>query len=125
MGAKISFESRAAEWDSKERPPNLLIDGLRLMALRCWIHTVGGKSDGVSETLNAFRLASEAAQPAGWYDRLLSERSSCQKCGESYHVENLSVCTDCLSKYCPGCANGRAATANGNRGCGCGGELVG
>lgn len=125
MGAKTSFESRAAEWDAKERPAHLLIDGLRLMALRCWIHTTGGKSDGVSETLNALRLASEAAQPAGWYDRLLSGRSSCQKCGESYHVENLSVCTDCLTRNCPGCANERTPTANGNVGCGCGGELVG
>jgi hypothetical protein len=125
MSARDRFEGLAAEWSATGRPASLLPCGQRLLALRCWSHSRGGKTDGMSDDLRAFMEASERAQPEGWFDDCLSERASCDRCGETFRMENLMVCTHCSRTRCYRCASDTERLANGNLGCGCGGELVG
>jgi len=119
------FESLAHEWDANGRPASRLLEGYALIALQCWTHSTGGKSDGASETLRQFEKASAAAQRDGWIDDYLSERESCRVCGERYRFENVRLCTHCSGTYCYRCAAERPSAPNGNNTCGCGGELVG
>ena len=40
-----------------------------------------------------------------WFEHLISERDHCSLCGESYLVDNMSLCTNCLGTYCYKCKN--------------------
>ena len=59
-----------------------------------------------------------------WWGRLLRERTNCERCGERYMYENLSICTGCLSVFCFHCLE-KSKAPNGNWLHYCGGELVG
>lgn len=127
--AHDQYEKRARAWDEAGRPRSMLvIDDYELMSMWCWITSTGGQSDGVSETLHAYNDASRARLPSSWSNDYLSQRDSCQRCGESYRIENLMLCTHCYGEryYCHGCYLPRAKKSpNGNSLCACGGELVG
>jgi ribosomal protein S27AE len=125
MSARQHFESIARRWSTAGKPNSMLVDGYRLIALRGWTYSPGGKTEGVSEELAAFVRASEAAQPEKWLDAYLSQRETCSRCGESYRFENVSLCTHCHRTYCYKCASSSARAPNGNATCSCGGELVG
>jgi hypothetical protein len=87
-------------------------------------------SDTFLDYLNAC-LEAQWNHNSNWYEEELHERTNCDRCGERYMLENLSVCTDCLNSYCRQCAPDFPTVENGNRACGCklpgssGGELVG
>ena len=119
------FESLAREWTNSGRPAARLLGGYSLIALQCWMHSLGGKSDGASETLKEYAKASNAAQRVDWIDAYLADRESCRECGESYRFENVRLCTHCSNTYCYRCAADRPVAPNGNYTCSCGGELVG
>jgi hypothetical protein len=125
MSAHDRFESLAAQWDAKGRPTSMLVEGDRLIALRCWTYSQGGEVDGVSPVLQAFMRASEQAQPEDWLDVYFSERETCGRCGERYRFENMMLCTHCIRTYCHRCMSGAPRSPNGNPTCACGGELVG
>lgn len=123
MTTSRTYEALAESWAARDRPAAVLLQGTRLMVLQCWCHSAGAKKEGVSDRLREFLQAGVAAQPAGWLDELLDDRGFCSNCGERYRLENLGVCTACLSTYCHRCETGVAA--NGNKACTCGGEIVG
>lgn len=125
MAARDLFESLAARWDDAGRPDSMLVDGYDLIALRSWTFSRGAAVDGMSELLQAFVRASEKAQPEDWLDAYLSERETCRRCGESYRLENIMLCTQCDRTYCHKCMADEHRAANGNIACVCGGELVG
>jgi hypothetical protein len=103
LTAKAQFESRAADWERQGRRDALLLEGWRLMALRCWSWSAGGEREGMSEVLRAFMTASESRQDEDWLDDLLDDRDSCRGCGRGFRVENLMACTSCLDTYCHAC----------------------
>lgn len=125
MTAYKKYESLAADWDLRGRPPSLLLEGCRLLALRCWAWSEGGKKDGMSEILMAFLRESKAAEPEDRADDWLYKREACCECGEYYKLENLKLCTNCALRFCYRCASRAPSLPNGNPGCRCGGELVG
>lgn len=131
MSEKLRFEAQAARWDAHGRAPSLLESGdWQLLALRCWLTSDGARKEGVSPMLAAFVEESAQALQArfpGWYDRLLATRDYCERCGERYLIENLSLCSRCLRTYCYHCTDFPSGP-NGNRfhDCGdAGGEIVG
>ncbi len=120
------FEETARRWQAAGRDPSLLSRGLHLVALRCWSHTTEGKRAPIGDTLSAFMAESEAAQSEGWYDALLAERGRCERCGETYRIENLAICTYDARTYCHFCLDERPCADTGQRICFCGeGEMVG
>ena len=86
MTAKEQFEMQASEWQRAGRPARLQPSGQRLLALHCWALSEGGKRDGMSPTLKAFKESSEAAQPVSWLEDEIADREACQACGERYRV---------------------------------------
>jgi hypothetical protein len=125
MSAKAVYEEVAAVWDAVGRSDALLISGWKLLGLRCWCHSPGGKREGVSPTLADFLAASVQGESTDWVEDLLGDRESCRRCGEVYRVENLQLCTACMDTTCYRCASVGPLAANGNPACPCGGELVG
>jgi hypothetical protein len=123
--AREEFESAAARWDEAGRPGDRLLRGWRLLALYCWSTSPGGKHDGMSPVLREFLRVSERVEGDDWLDQMLDGRDACARCGETYHIENLKVCTRCHATVCYRCAAAGPTAANGNPACRCGGELVG
>lgn len=126
MTAYHRFLSQAEQWNAAGRPSNVLPGGYSLIALRCWLHSPGGKAEGVAPLLQEYKTAAEGAQRSNWLDAYFDERETCRSCGESYRFENVSFCTACSRTCCYRCINEYGRAANGNPACGCGnGELVG
>lgn len=125
MTAKEMFEARAAAWDAAGRPEELLLAKWVSAILRLWIYSAGAKREGVSPVLADHLKASQQHLASDYYDLLLQERERCSGCGETYHVENLGLCTSGNHNYCFRCTQNRVAP-NGNRQCpACDGEVVG
>lgn len=122
------YLAAARAWDVAGRPANLLIrNEYQLLAMRCWFHSSGAQQEGRDQVMANFCAASEknyAAEFPHWWETLLSSREQCDRCGEQYKVENLSICTGCLGTYCYRCTD-YAPAANGNMSHSCGGEIVG
>ncbi len=124
--AIVYLEETATRWEAAGRRPSLLLRGLDLVALRCWISNTEGKRPAISDTLSAYSAACDAAQPEGWYDALLAERDECRHCHQRYRVENLAICTLCTRTYCHFCLNERPRAETGQAICFCSeGEMAG
>jgi hypothetical protein len=124
------FEEAARKWDEAGRPAVYKPDREHVMKLYCWSGTAGAKHDGISERLAAYvdAMRAELSQRnPDWYDDLLNDRKYCFECGTSWHLENVSVCTLCSSRFFPCHWPETKALANGNSQCpDCGnGEIVG
>jgi hypothetical protein len=123
-----SFLAAAAAWDRAGRPDSMLEQNVwRLLALRCWFQSDGAAQDGRQPVLADYGDACEKhleIRDPDWWDTLLRQRDLCERCGETYRVENLAVCTGCLRTYCHCCIDEPKAP-NGNYMHHCGGELVG
>jgi hypothetical protein len=127
MSQKL-FLQLAKDWAAAGRSDAKLLDShWQLLALRCWVGGLPNTPKAVDPLIAEFCAASVARRDAlapGWYDRLLSLRDCCERCGETYRVENLAVCSQCLSTWCHRCLN-QPKAANGYRLHSCGGEFVG
>jgi hypothetical protein len=127
--ALLLYGKLADRWLASGRDDGMLLSNpYALLALRCWLGTELAKHAGarIGQFARASLDTHERAHP-GWYDRLLGERSTCDRCGETYRLENLSICTKCLGTYCPFCSrdglpSGSLASAPVHS---CGGDLVG
>jgi hypothetical protein len=127
------FERDAERWDTIGRPADRLETfSLRLIAMRVWFYSDGCSqeckkkqlSDTFLDYLNACLEARWEENPT-WYEEALRERTDCDVCGERYMLENLTICTNCLSLYCYRCVPSTPRADNGNVAHTCGGELVG
>jgi hypothetical protein len=78
----------------------------------------------VHDFFEACFAALDASAP-GWFDALLKGRSYCEDCAQPWLYENLYFCIDCMSLYCIDCIRRYPYYKNGNRRCGCDGEIVG
>ena len=122
------YLAAATAWDAAGRPDTLLYTNeYQLLALRCWFQSDGAAREGrdqvVADFGDACEKTSEVDSPH-WWGRLLAFRLNCDRCGERYMIENLSICTKCLGTYCFNCID-TASAPNGNRIHHCGGEIVG
>jgi len=128
MTPKQQYEADALCWQQAGRDAaQLLQTRWDVLALACWVNSKGAEADGVSQQLRDFLDACEARLrriSPGWYDDVLCERGHCARCGESWRIENLAVCTHCEYTYCFRCDDFPLAE-NGNPQHHCGGELVG
>lgn len=127
--ARAVFQRDAEQWIAQGRPAaGLVTDPQRLLVLHCWcgnrgVKENGGAGEAIEEHHRASWAAMEAQSP-DWYEILLSEHLRCADCGETYRLENLSVCCGCLRKTC-WCVVG-AERLNGNPLCPvCHDEIVG
>jgi hypothetical protein len=127
--ASAKFEAEAARWEETGKLQEASRTPYFFVRMELWLDSRGAQAEGVSERLRLYYYAVKErfdVYPAGWYDSFLSERDYCSGCGETFHNENLSFCTNCLALfgYCHQ-PSGRAA--NGNTLCDrCGeGEVVG
>jgi ribosomal protein S27AE len=127
--SSIQFERDAQIWDEAGRPPEWDKSQRYTMALYCWIGSKGARHDGVSQHLAAYCEALREQfrrKDPEWYDNLLNERDACDRCGETYRLENVSICTYCRTTFAP-CHMPEDYLPNGNRECpSCGeGGIVG
>lgn len=126
MTTKSDLEAKALAWKESGQESRALLSGWSFLGAYCWQWSAGAKQEGVSADLQEYLQAcfQQNGGSDGW-DTLLRQRDACDRCGETYRVENLSICTRCNSSYCYRCAPIGGLSANGNRACGCGGEVVG
>jgi hypothetical protein len=135
VSARQRFEKKAAAWDERGQPDNLLeTSDWALLQLRCWMVSDGAKKENrdkpfipaLDDFVQASGISMEARR-SHWFEELLDSRESCKGCVEMYRVDNLTVCTstNCRSLYCYGCVLNYRVGSFGNRRCDCGGELVG
>jgi hypothetical protein len=122
--AKAKYEELAQKYFETKDPRHLLHDWDLATAL-WWKTSKGAKHDGVSESLQAYFDICTEGFPKDWIYAYIDHRDNCSSCGESYRVDNMSVCTHCFRNYCWRCVGEQKKHPNGNPACGCGGELVG
>lgn len=86
---------------------------LQAVAGRLWVAHEGADPDGV--VARAVEAYWRAADGDDGYWRLMSQRMSCDICGETYKLENLAVCPNCFGVRC----------YRHDRSCGCGFPVLG
>ena len=121
--AKEQLEEKANNWIEQGKSKAALLDNWQALWAICWLLSPGAKNEQYSENLAEFIKASKELLGSRW-DDMLRERDYCNSCGESYKIENLSLCC-CGSVYCYRCLGELGIHANGNRLCRCGSEVVG
>ncbi len=126
--SRETYLGMAKLWDMGGRTETRLqTEDWRLMALCCWLGSDGVRREGDNELIRQFCQASRALrerQRPNWFDRLLAQRETCERCHASYRVENLALCTLCVLPFCHQCLP-TARARNGNPVHACGGEVVG
>ncbi|MER7703825.1 hypothetical protein ABTX81_13095 [Kitasatospora sp. NPDC097605] len=89
-------------WEDDGRAGYRLVDGRALLALYCW-HldaTRRGTADDNLATTAYVAAAFAANGGADGWDLLLRERADCTCHGQSWRLENISVCLGCLRYVC-------------------------
>ncbi|MFE7562094.1 hypothetical protein [Kitasatospora sp. NPDC057500] len=89
-------------WEDDGRAGYRLVDGRALLALYCW-HldaTRRGTADDAPATTAYVAAAFAANGGADGWDALLRERADCTCHGQSWRLENISVCLGCLRYVC-------------------------
>lgn len=107
------IEAKAKIWQENGKQNRDLLHGYDFMAAYCWSFN---NEMSCSNVAREFIQQSYIAQggSAGW-DSFLRGREYCDRCGERYRLENLSICTGCKSTYCYRCSQS----------CSCDGQVVG
>lgn len=120
------IEAEAEVWENGGSRDEDLLGVWDVTVASSWRISRGGGHEGLSQRANAF-VQKSFDTLKGWYNGLLSTRDWCSRCGESYRIENLSLCTHCDRLRCYRCQDDLATHDNGNRRCTCqwGGEIVG
>jgi hypothetical protein len=117
--ARERFEEIALKWEQAGRPEISTADPWQTMTIYVWTGSRAARKDGFSETLKAYVQAQRdllSTQDPEWYDRLLGRPDYCDRCGEYYRLENMSVCTYCGATFAP-CHGPDAYWPNGNARC--------
>lgn len=71
---------------------------LQAVAAKLWRESGGDDPDGsLGRAIEAYWRARPGDDG---YWAALSQRMSCDSCGETYKLENLSVCPNCFRVYC-------------------------
>ena len=88
------------------------LDDLKATAAFLWFYHHGESFDPghvLRDRVDAYWLARGGD---GAYSEFLRKRGSCATCATTYKYENLSICPNCFSTYCPahkaGCSCGHA-----------------
>jgi hypothetical protein len=117
LTASEKFEAEAKRWEETRRLRAFSGEQYAFLRLQCWLLSDGAKADGVSKTLKRYYSALKARlrrkYGRDWLDSYLSIRDNC-RCGESFRMENLSVCTNCYVSlgYCHRSSGGTAPNGN-------------
>lgn len=111
------FETRMNQWLNNEKSDTEVfsLDYDRVRAY-LWSSSEARKADGASSDLTMFGGANFRALGSDNYYKMLRTRERCTGCGETYKLENLSICLECDRVYCYRCTDSS---------CYCGGEVVG
>ena len=91
------------------------LDDLSAAAGKLWLSYGGKETDEggvVSAAIDAYWRGQPGKDP---YWDFLSNRTDCDACGETYKLENLSICPNCFKTYC----------YRHDRTCGCGHKTLG
>lgn len=68
------------------------------LAAKLWLAAGGADPDGrLAAAVDAYWKSQPGADP---YWQALSERMNCAACGETYRLENTSICPNCFKTYC-------------------------
>lgn len=111
------FEAKMTEWinSGKSETAVFSLEYDRMCAY-LWSISAARKTEEFSEDIISFGKANIQALGDAQYNKMLRIREHCCGCGETYRLENLSICIECFNGYCYRCFRGR---------CSCSGELVG
>ncbi|NJM21807.1 MAG: hypothetical protein HC836_39840 [Richelia sp. RM2_1_2] len=111
------FNAKMKEWyDSDKSITNLFTTEYQRMLAYLWAFSEARKSEENISEIKEFGSANRKAIGDSNYDNLLRTRDYCCRCGETYRLENLSICVECDNLFCYRC---------NRRICGCSGEVVG
>lgn len=119
--ARAIYEAAARQWHTAGRPTPITTPLETAVAL-WWLGTPNVERLGVDplvlEHLRAQSAYHERSNPQ-WMNRLLRMTTWCRDCGERWHLENVSQCTNCDAEFAPCCASDQLNTrwANGNYAC--------
>src|ERR1044071_4023326 len=130
--ASVAYGAAPQRWDEAGRQEPTDVNGEGVMKLSCWINSPGAKHDGVSDRLRTYLAAHQRileGRTPNWLDDLFADNEYCSHCGQSWRIENCSLCTYCSATYPPCCGEKRQfkLLKNGNRECNSchQGEIVG
>lgn len=119
------FQERLArmrqEWVAHGQRAEDLIPPLVAVLADAWLYRKGGGEKGGQRALidpggELQAYIDKSLEGKDVYD-ILAERRTCPYCGETYRLENMATCTECLTSIC-----WRCESMQGSRRCGCGGE---
>lgn len=111
------FNAKMKEWyDSDKSSSNLFTTEYERMLAYLWACSEARKSEENIPETKEFGSANRTAIGDLNYSQLLRTRDYCCGCGETYRLENLSICVECDNLFCYRCNRRR---------CGCSGEVVG
>ena len=93
---------------SEKGPPRIVVlirerarlSDLQAAAGKIWLDHGGAASDGDGVLTAAVEAHWRAKPGRDPYWDFLSERASCDACGESYKYENLAICPNCFRTMC-------------------------
>jgi len=111
------FEAKMTEWINSSKSETAVFSlEYDQMCAYLWAMSAARKTEEFSEDIISFGKANYQALGNAQYDKMLRTRECCSDCGETYKLENLSICIECGSVSCYRCVSNP---------CSCGGELVG
>ncbi|MEV6973577.1 hypothetical protein [Kitasatospora sp. NPDC093806] len=89
-------------WEDDGRAGYRLVDGRALLALYCWHLDATRRGTAAEDPATRDYVAAAFAAnggPAGW-NALLRGRADCACHGQSWRLENISICLGCLRYVC-------------------------
>ncbi|NJM21502.1 MAG: hypothetical protein HC836_43845 [Richelia sp. RM2_1_2] len=114
---KERFYAQIIKWqDSGKSNTEVFANNYDKVCAYLWTYSAARAPAEITPEVKEFGDANFKSLGDANYNTMLGTRESCCFCGETYKLENLSICVDCVNLYCYRCS--RSA-------CGCGGELVG
>jgi hypothetical protein len=125
---KANLETQAQAWATGGETDALLWDHWEFLIALYWVHSEGGKTEGLSQVAKRFLNRCHRYVGDQQIRQLSSGRDYCGgNCGWEWTYDSLSFCTHCRKGYCFGCKERFPKLPNGNLGCRwCDlGELVG
>lgn len=120
------LEQALTRWIEHGRGDQELLQDWEYLRVYCWLYSKSGARYLTNPDVQAYFKASQAHFGQTGYIHLLQQRSSCAICKTPYHIENLSICTECDNGYCYRCSHETfPRNEYGDLQCACGGVIVG
>ncbi|MFE5857054.1 hypothetical protein ACFQ61_28045 [Streptomyces sp. NPDC056500] len=108
----LPFEERIRNlveaWISDGRDGHRLVTGKAFFAVYSW-HLMHWTDHDITWAEYAAAAFHNIGGTDGW-NAMLRERANCQRCGDTYRLENIGLCTGCMRYTCYACGGHESCT---------------